>query len=247
MSPPAPCHTRDPNWNTKDLLWEYLHQKTANHDQYKIVLNPNDTNPDPDDDSMAVNSKIPWNQRNPAFVASMQRLGITNPQLACGAAVKLFLQKYMKTFPPTGEPWVNPFYQIPPPASKRYSDIKFNEKDVKTGVDYIKKLLMKGIAVRIPLIHTSNKTFSLDRYNRKRIAANHYVGIVGYDGGNTFLYADPWPGFSGTYKYALQDSKFLGVMKYDGHMLKPDRPGTQAADCVAIAAPTWVPKQIIGP
>lgn len=97
----------------------------------------------------------------------------------------------------------------------------------------------------VPLIHTS-KEFTPDyKNNSYRIAAQHYVGIVGYDGGNAFLYIEPWPGFSGTYIYAGQDSKFLGVMKYDGHFLKPDRPGTEAEDCVVIAGPTSVPENCL--
>ena len=107
-------------------------------------------------------------------------------------------------------------------------------------------LLANGIAVRIPLIHTNNAMFYLDKANRKRIAANHYVGIVGYDGGSTFLYIDPWPGFSGTYTYAGQLSSFLGIMKYQAGRLKCVRPGTQAKDCVAIGAPLWFPKRVLG-
>jgi hypothetical protein len=240
-------HIRVAKWNTNDLLWEYLHQKAANHAVYKIVLNPVHTNPN--NDELEKNSKIPWNQRSRSFIEYMKHHGIPekNAEFACGSAVKIFLQKYMKTYPAKGEPWVHPFYKtpvvdpVPPRLSGKtypYGKIEFNMNKIRKGIDNIKKLLAKGIAVRIPLIHKGND-FILDVHNKSQIAAQHYVGIVGYDGSDTFLYIDPWPGFSGIYTSYAVDSKFLGEMKYDGHFLKCFSQGL-ARDCVAIAAPTWV-------
>lgn len=130
MPPPAtPCHTRDPKWNTKDLLWEYLHENPRNHEVYKTIIRPIDTNPSIDPnvrESIEVrNSKIPWNQLNHDFMTTMKSMGIRSVQMACGSRVRLFLQKYMKTCPLKGNPWAHPFYwnpddKYPLPASGRY-------------------------------------------------------------------------------------------------------------------------------
>lgn len=247
MPPPSqPCHKRDGRW-IKDLLWEYLHEQPRNHWVYEIIVDP----------AQANKNRIPWNQFEPSFLKRMENMRVSDPGLACGTAVKEFLQKYMKTCPLQGDPWAHPLYPTPKgdpprkgplPRSGKCSDIKLNSKDVKASMKLIKKLLDNGRAVRLPLVHTKARFFP-DIHNSNRIAPHHYVGIVGYDKDDSFLYIDPFAGFAGTHKYAEADSQFIGVMIFDGQVLRPrcSIAWNLGTDCVVIAAPMWVPANCLSP
>jgi hypothetical protein len=182
----CPNHKGDASWSV-DLIWEVLHEKRENHSVYEVLTGEQQ-------------GPIPWD--------------MSRYHRECGQAVEAFFRAY---FPKAVIYW-DPYYVVPLEPDKIQvgarlprQALQFDPAKVAAGFRKIKAHLEERTPVRIPLIRGTICTFGKNH----KIVPHHYVGIVGYKD-NTFLYIDPFLGYSYLENYAGRlVSPFLGSMVYD--------------------------------
>jgi len=209
----ACTHRQDRTWTT-DLLWYYTHVSDKSladtkytkswFDSWHVRLDPANAKKDRHkvyelllDEAEPANwsdSKVPWNQENPRFTAHMNSKGFKG--LFCGAAVKIFLNKYMKLVDYPTRKW---------PRGQN----KEAEKACKWILDCLK-----------------NRTPVIVGLGHENVAlVSHYVGIVGHKkvaALDHFLFIEPYGEKAWGYlEYGFRadgsrgKSSFLGEFKYD--------------------------------
>lgn len=134
----------------------------------------------------------------------------------CGAAlnqfgVSRFGGDHYRAF---SMPYYKPFRPKTTPA--RVADIQFDEEKLRRGIQKIRELLEKKIAVTVFVAH--NDGFTTRDGIIQQSGNTHFVTIFGCDNaGENFLITDPWPGGSKLlYKSGIfgdVESLFMGRLK----------------------------------
>lgn len=154
-----------------------------------------------------------------------QKSDLSKPgEFDCGNALKRFGMANFGAdhFVTEKDIYYAPFAKKAQSFTVKKSQIKINVDRLNRGMNSIRALLDKKTAVRVFVAHSEPLTVV-----NSLIAARgttHYLTIIGYGGGNKFLYLDPWPGGSNlTYAGGILGDafcNFMGVLELkDGQLV----------------------------